>query len=208
MSNDDLNMSMASVVKFKLVFLGDQSVGKSSVIYKYVYDTFEPNANPTIGVDFVVKTLYYGDNSYKIHFWDTAGQERFKSLIPSYIKDCKAAVIVYDVTNRQSFEHVEEWYSNIRNESIEEVNIGLLGNKVDCEGRVVQFEEGQALAKKLGITFYECSAKTGESLTLFFKEILENLVKEAELDSKKKTENGKTLTEGNKKQTANKKCLC
>ena len=86
--NPDLNISVSNFKKFKLVFLGDQSVGKSSVISRYVYDTFEDSSNPTIGVDFVVKSVYSGENTYKIHFWDTAGQERFKSLIPSYIKDC------------------------------------------------------------------------------------------------------------------------
>lgn len=85
---EQLNISVTNYKKFKIVFLGDQSVGKSSIINRYVNDHFEEGMNPTIGVDFVVKSVYSGDNTYKIHFWDTAGQERFKSLIPSYIKDC------------------------------------------------------------------------------------------------------------------------
>ena len=75
-------------------------MGKSSIINRYVNDHFEDGANPTIGVDFVVKSVYSGENTYKIHFWDTAGQEWFKSLIPSYIKDCQVAILVYDISRK------------------------------------------------------------------------------------------------------------
>ena len=208
MSKDDLNLSINTVRKFKLVFLGDQSVGKSSIIYKYVYDTFESASNPTIGVDFVVKTLYYGENTYKIHFWDTAGQERFKSLIPSYIKDCQVAVIVYDITNKMSFDNVDEWYNSIKNESLENVKIGLLGNKVDCDGRKVSAEEGKSKADKYGMSFYECSAKTGENLTLFFKQILEALVSESESSELTTKNEGKKLNDASVKQKPEKGCSC
>ena len=159
--NQDLNLSVSNFKKFKLVFLGDQSVGKSSIISRYVYDTFDNSANPTIGVDFVVKSIYYGDNTYKIHFWDTAGQERFKSLIPSYIKDCQIAVLVYDVTSRKSFDNISGWYENIQNERGDDIILGLLANKVDLENRVVSTEEGFKKAESIKAIFMECSAKTG-----------------------------------------------
>ncbi len=178
--NQDLNLSVSNFKKFKLVFLGDQSVGKSSIISRYVYDTFDNSANPTIGVDFVVKSIYYGDNTYKIHFWDTAGQERFKSLIPSYIKDCQIAVLVYDVTNRKSFDDIMGWYENIQNERGDDIILGLLGNKVDLENRVVSTEEGFKKAEGIKAIFMECSAKTGENLHTFFKMMLETLIKSSE----------------------------
>ena len=179
---DEMNMSVSSFKKFKLVFLGNQSVGKSSIISRYVYDAYEPESNPTIGVDFVVKSIYYGENTYKIHFWDTAGQEKFKSLIPSYIKDCQIAVLVYDVTNLKSFEDIDSWHSSIKNERGDDIILGLLGNKVDLENRVVTTEEGLRKAEKINALFLECSAKTGENLHSFFKILLETLIKNVEDD--------------------------
>ena len=175
--NPDLNISVSNFKKFKLVFLGDQSVGKSSIISRYVFDTFDPASNPTIGVDFVVKSIYSGDNTYKFHFWDTAGQERFKTLIPSYIKDCQIAILVYDVSNRKSFDSIESWWENIRSERGDDFVLGLLANKVDCEKREVSTEEGFKKAEKMNALFQECSAKTGENLNSFFKIVLETLIK-------------------------------
>ncbi|WFD49546.1 Ras- protein Rab-6B [Malassezia furfur] len=89
--------------KFKLVFLGEQSVGKTSLITRFMYDTFDANYQATIGIDFLSKTMYLDDRTVRLQLWDTAGQERFRSLIPSYIRDSSVAIVVYDVTNRDSF---------------------------------------------------------------------------------------------------------
>ena len=85
-------------MKFTIVFLGDMSVGKTSLIQRFIYDTFEDKYQPTIGIDFLSKTIYVEDRTVKLQLWDTAGQERFRSLVPSYIKDASVAVIVYDIT--------------------------------------------------------------------------------------------------------------
>ena len=151
--NADLNISVSNFKKFKLVFLGDQSVGKSSIISRYVFDTFDPNSNPTIGVDFVVKSIHLEDNTFKFHFWDTAGQERFKTLIPSYIKDCQIAILVYDVTSRKSFESIDSWWNNIKTERGDDFVLGLLGNKIDQEGRQVSAEEGLQKAQSMHALF-------------------------------------------------------
>ena len=93
----------SSMRKFKLVFLGEQSVGKTSLITRFMYDTFDVNYQATIGIDFLSKTMYLDDRTVRLQLWDTAGQERFRSLIPSYIRDSSVAIIVYDVTSKLPF---------------------------------------------------------------------------------------------------------
>merc|ERR1711881_417042 len=95
---------LAPLEKYKLAFLGDQGVGKTSIITRFMYDTFDTAYQATIGIDFLSKTMFLEDkSSIRLQLWDTAGQERFRSLIPSYIRDSSAAVVVYDITNRVSF---------------------------------------------------------------------------------------------------------
>lgn len=176
----DLNISTANFKKYKVVFVGDQSVGKSSLIARYVYDTFDQGTSPTIGVDFMVKSIYSGGNTYKIHFWDTAGQERFKSLIPSYVKDCQIAILVYDITSATSFENIDNWYDNIRQQRGEDIILGLIGNKLDLEPRAVSTTEGFKKAESIGAMFQECSALSGENIKEFFKLVLGSLIDSAE----------------------------
>merc|ERR1719224_106523 len=95
--------------KYKLVFLGEQAVGKTSVITRFMYDTFDNNYQATIGIDFLSKTMYLEDRTVRLQLWDTAGQERFRSLIPSYIRDSSVAVVVYDISSKQSFMSIERW---------------------------------------------------------------------------------------------------
>merc|ERR1719444_295794 len=102
--------------KYKLVFLGEQAVGKTSVITRFMYDTFDNNYQATIGIDFLSKTLYLDDRTVRLQLWDTAGQERSRSLIPSYIRDSSVAVVVYDITNRNSFTNTSKWVDDVRAE--------------------------------------------------------------------------------------------
>lgn len=205
--NPDLNISVTNFKKFKLVFLGDQSVGKSSIISRYVYDTFENSSHPTIGVDFVVKSVYSGDNTYKIHFWDTAGQERFKSLIPSYIKDCQVAILVYDVNSAESFANIQSWHENIKNERGDDIILGLLGNKIDLEKRAVSTEDGFKKAEEINALFQEVSAKTGENLNPFFKLVLETLIKNLD-EEEGEEKDGNNLEDFRKKKDDTKKGCC
>ena len=94
--------SVTQVTKYKLVFLGDQSVGKTSIVTRFMYDTFDSSYQATIGIDFLSKTMYLEDRTVRLQLWDTAGQERFRSLIPSYIRDSSVAVTVYDITSKIS----------------------------------------------------------------------------------------------------------
>ncbi|CAG4954080.1 unnamed protein product [Colias eurytheme] len=148
--------------KFKLVFLGEQSVGKTSLITRFMYDSFDNTYQATIGIDFLSKTMYLEDRTVRLQLWDTAGQERFRSLIPSYIRDSTVAVVVYDITNANSFHQTSKWIDDVRTERGSDVIIMLVGNKTDLsDKRQVSTEEGDRKAKELNVMFIETSAKAG-----------------------------------------------
>jgi Ras-related protein Rab-6A len=164
--------SVPPLAKYKLVFLGDQSVGKTSIITRFMYDKFDNNYQATIGIDFLSKTMYLEDRTVRLQLWDTAGQERFRSLIPSYIRDSSVAVVVYDVINRTSFLSTSKWIDDVRNERGNDVILVLVGNKTDqAEKRQVSVEEGEAKAKEHGIMFIETSAKAGFNVKALFRKI-------------------------------------
>lgn len=158
--------------KFKLVFLGEQSVGKTSIITRFMYDNFDTQYQATIGIDFLSKTMYLEDRTIRLQLWDTAGQERFRSLIPSYIRDSKVAVVVYDITNRQSFKNTNKWIEDVRAERGQDVIIMLVGNKTDLgDKRQVTFEEGEKSAADNNVMFIETSAKVGYNVKQLFRRV-------------------------------------
>ncbi|XP_051782796.1 ras-related protein Rab-6A isoform X4 [Erpetoichthys calabaricus] len=158
--------------KFKLVFLGEQSVGKTSLITRFMYDSFDNTYQATIGIDFLSKTMYLEDRTIRLQLWDTAGQERFRSLIPSYIRDSAAAVVVYDITNVNSFQQTTKWIDDVRTERGGDVIIMLVGNKTDlADKRQITTEEGEQRAKELNVLFIETSAKTGYNVKQLFRRV-------------------------------------
>lgn len=162
--------------KFKLVFLGEQSVGKTSLITRFMYDSFDNTYQATIGIDFLSKTMYLDDRTVRLQLWDTAGQERFRSLIPSYIRDSSVAVVVYDITNRTSFMNTSKWVDDVRGERGNDVIIVLVGNKTDLnDKRQVTTEEGEKKAKDFKVMFIETSAKAGHNVKPLFKKIAQAL---------------------------------
>lgn len=163
---------VSPLAKYKLVFLGDQSVGKTSIITRFMYDKFDNTYQATIGIDFLSKTMYLEDRTVRLQLWDTAGQERFRSLIPSYIRDSSVAVVVYDVSNRQSFLNTVRWIEEVRNERGSDVIIVLVGNKTDLvDKRQVSIEEGDAKARDFSVIFIETSAKAGFNIKALFRKI-------------------------------------
>jgi len=163
---------MEALSKYKLVFLGDQSVGKTSIITRFMYDTFDSTYQATIGIDFLSKTMYLEDRTVRLQLWDTAGQERFRSLIPSYIRDSSVAIIVYDITNRTSFMNTMKWIDDVRSERGNDVIMMLVGNKTDlADKRQVSVEEGEAKAKEYDIMFIETSAKAGFNIKALFRKV-------------------------------------
>ncbi|XP_071343273.1 RAB6B, member RAS oncogene family a isoform X2 [Trachinotus anak] len=158
--------------KFKLVFLGEQSVGKTSLITRFMYDSFDNTYQATIGIDFLSKTMYLEDRTVRLQLWDTAGQERFRSLIPSYIRDSTVAVVVYDITNVNSFQQTSKWIDDVRTERGSDVIIMLVGNKTDlADKRQITIEEGEQRAKELSVMFIETSAKTGYNVKQLFRRV-------------------------------------
>eukprot|EP00825_Cyclidium_porcatum_P010189 TRINITY_DN15222_c0_g1_i1.p2 TRINITY_DN15222_c0_g1~~TRINITY_DN15222_c0_g1_i1.p2 ORF type:complete len:245 (+),score=52.66 TRINITY_DN15222_c0_g1_i1:178-912(+) len=165
------------VSKFKFVFVGDQSVGKTSIINRFIYDNFTGTQQPTVGIDFVSKTLHIDNKTVRLQLWDTAGQERFRSLIPSYIRDSNAAIIVYDITNQSSFQSLEKWIEYVKEERGEDVVIVLIGNKNDLENkRQVTQQEGENFAKQQNLMFFECSAQNGNNILNVFKALSQQLI--------------------------------
>ncbi|KAK9381733.1 ras family-domain-containing protein [Kockiozyma suomiensis] len=162
--------------KYKLVFLGEQSVGKTSLITRFMYDSFDSQYAATIGIDFLSKTMYLEDRTVRLQLWDTAGQERFRSLIPSYIRDSTVAVVVYDVTNRNSFINTSKWIDDVRAERGNDVIIVLVGNKTDLnDKRQVTSEDGEKKAKEVKVMFIETSAKAGHNVKTLFRRIAQAL---------------------------------
>ena len=141
-----------------------------------MYDTFDNTYQATIGIDFLSKTMYLEDRTVRLQLWDTAGQERFRSLIPSYIRDSSVAVVVYDITNRQSFVNTTKWIDDVRAERGNDVIIVLVGNKTDLsEKREVTAQMGEEESKRLGCMFVETSAKVGHNVKGLFKKIAQAL---------------------------------
>ncbi|KAJ3562012.1 hypothetical protein NPX13_g8728 [Xylaria arbuscula] len=185
--------------KFKLVFLGEQSVGKTSLITRFMYDSFDNMYQATIGIDFLSKaspdryiqlsraklvrtncghrqTMYLEDRTVRLQLWDTAGQERFRSLIPSYIRDSSVAVVVYDISNAKSFQNTKKWIDDVRAERGNDVIIVLVGNKTDLnDKREVTTQQGEDEAKKNNLMFVETSAKLGHNVKNLFRRIAQAL---------------------------------
>lgn len=167
-----------SLSKYKIVFLGEQGVGKTSLITRFMYDTFDDHYQATIGIDFLSKTMYLDDKTIRLQLWDTAGQERFRSLIPSYIRDSRVAIVVYDITKKKSFEFIDKWIEDVKNERGEDnVILCIVGNKSDLsDERQVSTEEGEQKAKVLGANiFMETSTKVGYNVKNLFKKIAKSL---------------------------------
>jgi len=161
---------------FKLIIIGDSSVGKSNILTKYLKDEFDPNSKATVGVEFGTKKLKIKNKNLKIQIWDTAGQERYRSITSAYYKGAKGALIVYDITRKNTFENIDKWISDIKSNGDENVCIIIIGNKSDLEDkREVIKDEGIQKAKSFKAAFMETSALSGDNISKAFDEIIEQI---------------------------------
>ncbi len=158
--------------------LGDQSAGKTSLVMRYVYDEFYNEYQGTIGIDFLSVEHKMGDRMHKIQIWDTAGQERFRSLVPSYIRDSRVALVVFDVCSEKSFENVQWWIDMIKRErTLDNMVIGVVGNKIDKEdSRMISTSDARALARDNKVFYVETSAKTGHKVRKLFSDAIQNYI--------------------------------
>ena len=176
------------LLETKIITLGDSKVGKSSLIIKFIDNKFSLNYISTVGFDLKYKILKLDDEEIKIVIHDTAGQERFKSLSTNYIKKAKGILLVYDITDKKSFDNLGKWMNDIEEEEVsEKIPIILIGNKSDLiEERVVSKEEGEKMAKQYNLKFYETSCKNGDNVENCFLDLARQIIekmKEKKLNS-------------------------
>ena len=164
-SHEDSVDNSISVTRHKIIFVGDAATGKTSIINRIIDNPFNDTYEVSIGIDFMSKNIRFRGQNIKIQIWDSAGQEKYKGLIPSYVRNSSIVFIVYDISKRSSFDNIPNWISFVKN--IEKTTLILCGNKTDLE-REVEKNEGEDLAKKEGLLFFECSAKTNENIKNMF----------------------------------------
>lgn len=158
--------------KFNINFLGDTTVGKTSIIKRHINKEFDENAIATIGIDNIKDEKVFDKKKYSFKIYDTAGQERYKSISVNYIKLGDGFLLVFAVDNRETFDKLENWIQNIYDSvPTEEKVIFLVGNKIDSPNRVVTKEEAEAFAKDKNFSYYETSAKTGEGVEELFDKL-------------------------------------
>ncbi|XP_055354372.1 uncharacterized protein LOC129600018 [Paramacrobiotus metropolitanus] len=179
---------------YKVVVIGDMGVGKTCIAIRFVTDEFTTQ-EPTVGAAYLTQSVLIGRLPVKLQIWDTAGQERFNGIVSLYYRSARAAIIVYDITDRKSFDKAKDWVQKVQEEVHEGIVMTLVGNKADLEElRVIRKEEGQALAESFGIGFLETSAKSGEGVPELFVDTARRLVEDDQRRNVKPKKRGISLT--------------
>uniref|UniRef100_A0A7E4VNP0 Ras-related protein Rab-35 n=1 Tax=Panagrellus redivivus TaxID=6233 RepID=A0A7E4VNP0_PANRE len=155
---------------FKLLIIGDSGVGKSSLLLRFADNTFSPNYITTIGVDFKIRTISVNGLRIKLQIWDTAGQERFRTITSTYYRGTHGVVVVYDVTNGETFSNVKRWLQEIESncDSVQKV---LVGNKCESDSRIVDEADARKLAQNIKVEYFETSAKDNLNVQEMFNAI-------------------------------------
>eukprot|EP00216_Chloropicon_sp_CCMP2111_P004391 CAMPEP_0198239124 /NCGR_PEP_ID=MMETSP1446-20131203/4634_1 /TAXON_ID=1461542 ORGANISM="Unidentified sp, Strain CCMP2111" /NCGR_SAMPLE_ID=MMETSP1446 /ASSEMBLY_ACC=CAM_ASM_001112 /LENGTH=192 /DNA_ID=CAMNT_0043921675 /DNA_START=599 /DNA_END=1174 /DNA_ORIENTATION=+ len=161
----------------KLLLIGDSGVGKSCLLLRFSENSFTTGFVSTIGIDLKIKKVMIDNKCCKMQIWDTAGQERFRTITKAYYRGAMGILLVYDTTNEVSFKNVRTWMRNIEQNSAEDVEKIIIGNKSDAEdSRVVSTSMGKALAEEFGVPFFETSAKSGNCVEEAFLHIARNII--------------------------------
>ncbi|KAJ2967808.1 hypothetical protein NUW58_g10359 [Xylaria curta] len=217
----------------KLLLIGDSGVGKSCCLLRFSEDSFTPSFITTIGIDFKIRTIELDGKRVKLQIWDTAGQERFRTITTAYYRGAMGILLVYDVTDQRSFESyapigllvlpgrrvssglaadtgfcidIRTWFANVEQHATEGVNKILIGNKCDWEEkRVVSTEQGEALAKELGIPFLEVSAKSNINIDKAFYNLASDIKKRI-IDTSKADPSSSNVPVGRATTEAGGKC--
>jgi small GTP-binding protein len=164
--------------RLKMLIIGDSSCGKTSMLIKYADNKFSPIYMSTIGIDFKIKHVTVQNKRYRLHIWDTAGQERFRTITRSYYRGCQGIIMVYDITQASSLKNIESWVKDISINTDANVAKILVGNKSDLIfERAVSYEDGENIARKHQMRFFETSAKNGTNIDEIFSCLVNEIIK-------------------------------
>ena len=162
---------------FKLILIGDSYVGKSNILLKYLKNQFNENSKTTVGVEFGTKNIIINNKRIKIQIWDTAGQERYRSITSAYYKGAKGALIVYDITRKNTFDNIDKWITDLKLNGDKNICIIILGNKSDLiDKREINKNDGIKKAEMYKTAFLETSALNGDNISKAFDELIEQIV--------------------------------
>jgi len=193
---------------FKILLIGDSGVGKSCLLLRFADDSWTETHISTIGVDFKIKTLEIDGKTVKLQIWDTAGQERFRTITSSYYRGAQGIILVYDCTDKESFNNVKQWMGEIDRYACENVNKLLVGNKTDLTSeKVVDASTAKEFADSYDIPFIETSAKTAYNVEKCFVQMATS-IKNRVSNSKPSMEQSNTVHVDSPKQSKKKNCGC
>ena len=193
---------MQKRVQVKVCILGSSGVGKSSLLKRFITNEFEEHEQTTLGAAFQDKNMEYKGTMYKFQIWDTAGQEKYAPLAQMYYRDARVAILVYDITSRDSFNTLKEWHTELLDKGPKDLITVVVGNKCDLEDQEeVDSETARTFAKSISAIFRQTSAKENKGITELFMKICEQLdKKEAETVKTPAVPKGKTLEPVQKKE--------
>lgn len=181
--NSQLDNNLASKLQCKVILIGDQAVGKTAIFHRFIENQFTENYKCTVGVEYKIKSLLL-DNATKmeIKIWDTCGAEQFRSLTKQFFRESNGAILVFDLTNRTTFEHLNEWIKDLKNNAPEDCQIYVAGNKSDLEDQrqVLNAEIQDFIEDHSEVKYLECSAKTGTNVVLMFEDLASLIAKAME----------------------------
>jgi len=161
----------------KIVLIGDSNVGKSSLIHRFIEDSYSADQPNTVGVDFFAKKAQVAGKTYTVQVWDTAGQERFKAMVRTYFRSASAAILVFDLTKKISFDHIDEWLNEIQEDLDTNAPIVLVGSKADLQQqRVIAEDVARSFAEKRGLLYFEASAMSSQNVQQLFRTAIEKVV--------------------------------
>ena len=195
-----------NLFEINTLILGDCSVGKTCILLRYVCNSFDEGQQPTIGVDFRTKKIILDKESINFRIWDSAGQERFRSITQQFFKNADGIILVYDVTQTETYTQINNWIEDIQKNKLPRTKVFLVGNKIDDEEkRVIQKEKAEAFSKEQGFDYFETSAKVGTGIEEMFTKVAEELCKiKKEYNGTEEEEHSLKLDSGHKQ--AKKKC--
>ena len=194
----------------KLILVGDSGVGKTNILSKYLKNDFDPDSKATVGVEFGTKNIEIDNKRIKVQIWDTAGQERYKSITSTYYKGAKGAFIVYDITRKSTFDNIDKWIGDLKNNGDENMIVYLVGNKSDLNDmREVRKDEAMTKSEKFNIAFSETSALYGDNIHKIFQDLMEkvyiNFYRNVNTNREKEINKGVDLNEESNEKNNNQK---